>query len=209
MSNICNELHHIFSSRKRHHFPFNESDIPKNGIYILFEKGEMAHGTERIVRVGTHTGDNRLHSRLQEHFLKENKDRSIFRKNIGRALLAKRGDSFLEQWNWDLTKRENKEKFLPLLDIQKQKQIEKEVSEYIHEHFSFAVFEVTQKDERLDLESKIISTISFCEDCGPSDKWLGNSSPVDKIQKSGLWLVQGLYRIPLSEDDYLKLRNLL
>ena len=79
-------------------FPFDKKKIPLNGIYILFEKGEFAHNTNRIVRIGTHTGNNQLHSRLFQHFLNENKDRSIFRKNIGRALLNKERDTFLEKW---------------------------------------------------------------------------------------------------------------
>lgn len=209
MSGTCNELHQLFASQKRHHFPFEELNIPKNGIYILFEKGEMAHDTERIVRVGTHTGDGRLIARIKEHFLKENKDRSIFRKNIGRAILSKSNDDFLEQWNWNLTTREKKDKLLPLLDVDKQMQIEKEVTQYIQEHFSFVVFEVSPKDERLELESKIISTISLCHDCKPSANWLGSSSPIGKIQEGGLWLVQGLCKTPLNEDDYLKIQNLL
>ena len=209
MSIICSELHQLFASKKRYSFPFNESEMPSNGIYILFEKGEIAHNTERIVRIGTHTGDGRLVPRLKEHFLKEKKDRSIFRKNIGRAILSKSNDDFLEQWNWDLTSRENKDNFLPLLDAGKQKQIEKEVTKYIQEHFSFVVFEVPSKSERLDLESKIISTISLCQDCEASTSWLGNSSPISKIQQSGLWLVQGLYKTPLDEDDYAKIENLL
>jgi len=78
-------------------FPFCEDQIPLNGIYILFEKGELAHNTDRIVRIGTHTGINQLRSRLKQHFIVENKDRSIFRKNIGRALLNKNHDDFINQ----------------------------------------------------------------------------------------------------------------
>ena len=83
----CEEIHNLFNNTKRLKFPFNEEEIPLNGIYILFEKNEFAHNLDRIVRVGTHTGDNQLRARLNQHFVKENKDRSIFRKNIGRALL--------------------------------------------------------------------------------------------------------------------------
>lgn len=202
MSEICYQLHQKFAALKRHCFPFNEAEIPKNGIYILFEKGETAHQVDRIVRVGTHTGDGRLVSRLKEHFLKENKDRSIFRKNIGRAILSKRGDKFLEEWNWDLTTRENKDKLLPILDKEKQKQVEQEVSKYIKEYFTFSVLEVVSKEERLDLESKIISSVSLCEECKPTKNWLGNSSPVNKIRQSGLWLVQGLYKKPLSKEEF-------
>ena len=206
MSVICNKLHYMFVSKNRHYFPFNESEIPQNGIYVLFEKGEMGHGTERIVRIGTHTGEGRLLSRIKEHFLKENKDRSIFRKNIGRAILSKSNDIFLEQWNWDLTTREKKNKLLPLLDTKKQVQIEKEVTKYIQDNFSFVVFEVPSKYDRLDLESKIISTVSLCQDCEVSTSWLGNSSPVSKIQQSGLWLVQGLYKTPLNMEDLSKIK---
>jgi len=124
MSKICKQIHHLFSKLQRHSFPFDENAIPKNGIYILFEKGETAHDTDRIVRIGTHTGDNQLRSRLKQHFVKENKDRSIFRKNIGRALLSKVNNSFLEQWEWDLTTRANKEKYIPLLNTQKQAEVE-------------------------------------------------------------------------------------
>ena len=208
MSYMCNNIHQLFTAMKRYRFPFDESELPKNGVYILFEKGEGGHNTERIVRVGTHRGDDRLASRLREHFMKENKDRSIFRKNIGRALLSRDNDPFLEQWNWDLTTRESKNKLLPLLDSNKQKQVEKEVTNYIQEYFSFVVFEVPTKEERLDLESKIISTISLCQECKPSDGWLGNYSPVPKIREGGLWLVQGLYKTPLGEDDYTRMKKL-
>ncbi len=82
----CDRLHLIFDSLPRQQFPLNFREIPANGIYKLFEEGERAHGADRIVRVRTHTGNGMLPSRLKEHFLKENKDRSIFRKDIGRAL---------------------------------------------------------------------------------------------------------------------------
>ena len=209
MSSICKELHIALRSLPRHKFPFDVKKIPQNGIYILFEKGELAHGGDRVVRVGTHTGKDQLRSRLKQHFITENKDRSIFRKNIGRALLHEQGDSFLEQWNWDLTTRESKDRLLPLLDTDKQKQIEKEVTSYIQGHFSFSVFDIPTKEDRLNLESKIISTVSLCQECKPSEGWLGSSSPVQKIRESGLWLVQGLYKTPLNEDDSAKIENLI
>ena len=57
---------------------FTGENIPNNGVYILFERDEKAHGGDRIVRIGTHTGDSNLYNRLKEHFINENKDRSIF-----------------------------------------------------------------------------------------------------------------------------------
>ncbi|MGQ9552251.1 MAG: hypothetical protein ACUVUE_07485 [Candidatus Bathycorpusculaceae bacterium] len=201
MSEICQRLHSIFNSLPRQRFPFYEEAIPRNGIYILFENGEHAHGMDRIVRVGTHTGVYQLRSRLRQHFVNENKDRSIFRKNIGRAILQKASDPFLKQWEWDLTTRIAREIYLPLLDIEKQHSVEQAVSEYIQRNLSFVVFCIEGKEERLEWEQKIISTLSWCEECHPSCNWLGMHSPKKKIRESGLWLVNGLHKEPLSEKE--------
>jgi len=209
MSKNCSKLHSWFNEMKIFTFPFNQQKIPDNGIYILFEKGECSHNTNRIVRIGTHTGVNQLRSRLSQHFLKENKDRSIFRKNIGRALLNKIQDDFLEKWNLDLTTKKAKELYSSSIDFEKQKEVEKKVTKYIQDNFSFAVFRVDEKNKRLEFESKIISTISLCEDCKSSENWLGNFSPKGKIQKSGLWLVNELWKTPLSNEDMANLEHLL
>ncbi len=202
MSNKCCELHKIFNSMKRLRFPLEKTLIPSNGIYILFEEGEKGHDTDRIVRVGTHTGDGQLFSRLKQHFEINNKDRSIFRKNIGRAILTKENDQYIEKWELDLTTSENKKKFSPLIDIEYQNKIENKVSKIIQEKFSFIVFEVNEKSERLILESRIISEISNCDKCSPSNSWLGNYSPKLKIRKSGLWLVNELYKKGFDDDEF-------
>jgi hypothetical protein len=208
MSSECERLHKLFNSVPRKRFPFSEEEIPENGIYILFEDGENAHGADRIVRVGTHTGKDQLKSRLKQHFINENKDRSIFRKNIGRAVLNKRKDSFLEKWEIDLTTSSARKKFSGAIDFEKQKQTEKEVSDYIQKNFSFVVFPLKEKETRLKLESKMISTISRCEDCRPSENWLGLFSPKEKIRNSGLWLVNELYKEALSEKEIEEIEKL-
>ncbi len=202
---ICERVHACANTLRRFEFPFDEKMIPVNGIYILFEKGERAHGVDRIVRFGTHTGRDQLRSRLKQHFLSENKDRSIFRKNIGRSILSKAGDPFLGEWELDLTTSAAKQKFSSKVDFERQKDVEKEVSRYIQNNFSFAVVAVDGKDDRLELESKLISTVSLCEECRPTGDWLGLHSPKKKIRESGLWLVNELYKQPLSEEDFLKL----
>lgn len=153
--NICSQLHTLFNQLPHHHFPFYEKKIPLNGIYILFEKGENAHYTNRIVRVGTHNGDGRLPSRLKSHFIKENKDRSIFRKNIGRALLNKARDPFLEQWELDLTSREARNNYQNKVDNNKQKQVEHQVTEYIQQNFWFVVFSIDKREDRLFWEPEL------------------------------------------------------
>ncbi|MDP2672744.1 MAG: hypothetical protein Q8O84_02945 [Nanoarchaeota archaeon] len=194
---------------KKHSFSFNEQEIPENGIYILFEKGEFAHSTNRIVRIGTHTGNNKLRSRLKEHFVNENKDRSIFRKNIGRALLNKNNDPFLKQWELDLTTKKSKEKYFKNVDFKKQKETEKRVTKYIQDNVSFVVFQVDDKNKRLEIESKIISTVSLCDECKSSKNWLGNFSPKEKIKESGLWNIKELWKTPLSDKEMIKLKQML
>jgi len=65
--------------------------------------------------------------------------------------------------------------------------VEHLVTEGIQKRFHFAAFRVDEKEKRLDLESRIISTISQCEDCVQSKQWLGLHSPKAKIRESGLW----------------------
>ncbi len=209
MSEKCKQLHQWFNNLERISSPFDERKIPRDGIYILFEKGETAHNMDRIVRIGTHTGKNQLRSRLKQHFINENKDRSVFRKNIGRAILNRDEDLFLNQWEIDLTSRKAREKYSALINFEKQKEIEKKVSQYIQANFSFVVIEVEDKEKRLELESKIISTISLCDECSPSSNWLGLFSPKEKMSKSGFWLVNELYKEPLSDEDMQLIKNLV
>lgn len=202
MSQMCNELHLRFNSLTRHRFPFNEKEIPLNGIYVLFQEGEHAHGGDRIVRIGTHTGDKRLISRLKEHFIKENKDRSIFRKNIGRTLLNMRKDSYLGGWELDLTSRKNKDNNYKFIDQVYQNNIEKEVTEIIQKQFSFAVLEEADKTNRLFFESRIVSEVSKCTKCIASSNWIGNYSTKVKIRESGLWQVNELYKEGFTQDEF-------
>jgi hypothetical protein len=204
---VCEQLHSWANRLAVYRYPFDRSAIPANGLYILFERGETGHGTNRIVRIGTHTGDGQLPSRLCQHFVKENKDRSIFRKNVGRALLNRDHDPFLPFWQLDLTTRRMKAEHADI-DRKRQLEIEHAVSTYMRGNFSFVVLRVDDKADRLRLESKMISTVSNCEVCQPSATWLGLSSPVKKIQESGLWLVNELYREVMTEGDLRGLETL-
>jgi hypothetical protein len=208
MSHICHELHKVAHQLPRYDFTFEAKLIPQNGIYVLFEQGEYGHESDRIVRIGTHTGNNQLRSRLMQHFTKEFKDRSIFRKNIGRCILSKADDPYLSVWELDSTSSAGKKNNKHLVNTEYQKGIEKAVSEYMQSHFSFSVMEALNKEDRLYLESKIVSTVSLCNDCNPSSSWLGLSSPKHKIRESGLWQVNELYKEPLSDDDLRRLVGL-
>lgn len=206
--NSCAQLHRWARSLRRHTFPFDESQIPENGLYLLFEAGEEAHGGARLVRVGTHTGERQLRSRLRQHFEMENKDRSIFRKNIGRALLNKSKDPYWQTWELDMTTALARKKHGHLIDVAKQKEIEQKVTTYLQTHCSFVAVPIQSELKRLQMESKIISTLSLCEECIPSSKWLGRKSPKAKIRESGLWLVNELYKTPLIDEDLVYLQGI-
>src|ERR1700681_3617725 len=118
---VCSDLHELARRGTRFSFPF-DVDRVQNGIYVLFEKGETAHGGERITRVGTHRNDARLPKRLGQHFVTEKKEGSIFRKNIGRAFLRQANDPFLEQWEVQLCQPH---------DMAKKKAIEGRVTNYM------------------------------------------------------------------------------
>lgn len=202
MSALCHALHGLSSRLRIHSFPFDEELIPKNGIYVLFEEGEDAHGLKRIVRIGTHTGDGRLRLRLREHFITENKDRSVFRKNIGRAILNRSHDPFLADWNIDRTTYAAKRSPDDHADCVKQQSVERQVTDCIRASMRFAVFRVDDRNRRLFWESRMISTISLCEKCDPSPEWLGRFSPKNKICESGLWQVNELFKEPFSKIEF-------
>lgn len=69
------KIHKWANNLPRLAWSFDAGDIPSNGIYLFFEKGKKYCGLDRIVRVETHTSDNNLVKRLEEHLVKKNKDR--------------------------------------------------------------------------------------------------------------------------------------
>jgi hypothetical protein len=101
MSDSCQWLHEILEGCPVIRFPFDPSRLPLNGLYFFYEDGEIwGHSDQkpRIVRIGTHR-DGNFRTRMADHYLSNErrmnfdsskpapKDRSIFRKNLGRALL--------------------------------------------------------------------------------------------------------------------------
>lgn len=197
----CEELHLLCERAKHFTYPFDSEAIPKNGIYIMYENNEYGHVGNRIVRIGTHTGQDQLRSRLRQHFDLKNKDRSIFRKNLGRAMLMSMDSGYLEIWNLDNTSKKNRLGSVEMINHDLEYYLECKITDYIQKNFSFVILEESDKDRRLELESKIISTVSRCSKCGPSLSWIGNESPVEKIRESGLWQVNELYKTPVTKDD--------
>jgi hypothetical protein len=203
MDSICQEMHEWVNHLPRFSNINNKEDIPDNGIYFFFEKGEKAHDLDRIVRIGSHTGQNNLKSRLFEHITKPNKDRSIFRKHIGRCLLA--NDPFLDYWNIDLTTKKNKEKFYLPCNAEKQISIENDVTNYIINNFNFTVVKLEDKENRLFFEKKLLATAFNCPSCLPSSGWLGLKHCTPTIH-GGLWNIQGLNGQILSQEELFSLK---
>jgi hypothetical protein len=190
--------------------------LPVNGIYFFYEEGELwGHGgnKQRIVRVGTHR-DGNFRSRIAEHYLLDearmnfdkNKpkpsDRSIFRKNIGRALLNKEHGSYLKTWEIDFMHHNNKVEYAKGRDIEKEQEIERKITEILRSNFRFRFIELANQKERMDrggIESALIGTLAQCPQCRASDSWLGKSSPKTKICNGKLWLVQHLRANSINE----------
>ncbi len=224
ITNSCEWLHRQLKALPIFKYPFCLEDLPQNGIYFFYEDGEnWGHGGNlpRMVRIGTHKGNN-FRSRINDHFLFNDrkmsfnqmkaapKDRSIFRKNIGRSLLNKEKDDYLEIWEIDFTPRENRERYGHLRDIQKEKTIESEVTQILRENFSFKFIMMDSQIKRMGgtgLESSLIGTVASCAFCRPSNNWLGNYSPIQKIKESGLWLVQHLMDDEINEKDKITISN--
>jgi hypothetical protein len=192
MTDACQYLHDTLSRLPRLRRE-DLAQVPDNGIYVLFEKGEEGHGVERIVRIGTHTGQNNLAPRIREHLYTPNKDRSIFRKHVGRCLLAKECDPFLTQWQIDLTTKASRAMNGHKVDKARLKEVEDEVTRYMTQNFSFSALRFDTQAERLHYEESLLSTIFHCRDCGPSETWVGKSHPTSAVMREcGLWNMQGL-----------------
>lgn len=195
---------HRYNSREIDSIPFN------NGIYIMFEKSEEVDELERIVRIGTHRRDNRLKERLKDHYKRKNKDGSIFRKNIGLALLHRELDPFEKVWELDFSKPEIKEQFDSEI-FAKKSLIEDRVSNYLEQNITFSCIEVLEENDRLILEGKLIATLSQSPMRQSSNNWLGNYSPKSVIRDTALWNSQGVSGslLSISELNHINDMNLL
>ena len=211
----CEWLHRTLEVLPLIRYPFDPESLPYNGLYFFYEKGEVwGHGGDQlgIVRVGTHK-DGNFRSRMAEHFLLDERkmdfdaestaphDRSIFRKHIGRALLNRDDDSYLEIWDKDFMVRRNIRKYGHLRNIAKEKKIEREVTDILRKKFSFRFISVVGQRKRKDLEKRLIGTLAQCNICHASKRWLGHHSPKKQIREYGLWLIQHLGAPEITPED--------
>lgn len=185
-------LHMFFNSLKRYN-GFEIGEVPyENGIYVMFEKGESLYGMDRIVRIGTHDGDDNLKTRLRNHFTGNNSDASIFRKHIGRTFLNKANDPYLKTWNLNTSNPQIRQKHESEIDIAKEKELENRITKYLCDNISFTCIPVETEEERIRVEEGIISTLNKSESFRSEKDWLGNFCPIDDIKNSRLWNRKGL-----------------
>lgn len=198
-----NKLTKLFNQAKRYKYPFNASEISKNGIYIMFEKGETHFDYDRVVRIGSHTGQNRLFDRIAEHYIGDDHRDSIFRKHLGRCFLTidKRID-YIKCWDLKIKKREEKAKNLGKINWELEAKYENKVTDYIKNNFSFTIIpNLTDVVKRIRLEEGLIATFAQAKGKTISVNWLGKFHPDSKISNSGLWNIQGINGVPLTDEE--------
>jgi len=173
-------IHELLELLPLHRYPIRRQGLPSNGIYFFYEEGEVIkidnRVIKRIVRVGTHREQGRFPGRILDHF-HGNKNSSVFRRHLGAAILAKENphDPRLKEW---------------IKGTKPLKDIEEKVSKLLTEKFSFRYIRVDDRDERLELEERLISTVARFSPKYVSPNWLGRCSPSREIRESGLWNVE-------------------
>jgi len=193
----CEDVHELLEQLPTIKWEFQLNQLPRQGIYFFYQRGvTLKNGKPKVVRIGTHTGKSNFRSRIAEHYLiKQNthslntakpSDRSIFRKNIGRALLNKAHDPYLSVWNIDFTSKHNREQYKHLRDIKKEQEVEEQITHVLKTQFSFTFIITREEQPRLELERRFISCLARCQFTAPRD-WLGNYATNQSIRATGLW----------------------
>ncbi len=183
MSEACQILHQRLSKLPKFSFSPQEKQKLHNGIYIVFEKDTPVHNTNRIVHIGTHYSNAGLSRRINNHPSNHNKS-SVLRRHIGQAILNERNGYPLKCYE--------------SVDLD---EIKKEIGCYIKNKLEFLIMDFgNNKEERVYMKSRLLSTIKICTNCTPS-QWLGSYHTNSTIRKYGLWNIQGLNKPPLSPEE--------
>jgi len=193
-------IHAVVDNLPRLDQTFARSDIPRDGIYLLFEDGETTlvggQQVDRIVRVGTHRVDGRLSTRLRHHF-SGNRRSSVYRLHLGGALLAREDSA--------------DPRLTPWLDRHgtRMPDVEEWVSHVLRVNFRFVCFPVATPVERLSLERGLIAALAQQPLGSPSDQWLGRHARHPTIRRSGLWNTQGVDALPLTDVELERVTELI
>ncbi len=237
---ICSELHRELCKLEKYEVPsetdgrgafkFGDVDVPKNGMYFFFQKGEEGHNGDRIVRVGINK-TKKLALRMSNHF-RLDPLRSVFSTYLIHIYILYLMGPKLDEWTgtcnpnkifdanrFDELYRVNKkpsdlEKDLKILrsrmykgNTDRLEGYRKALLPYFRENFRYSfVWFPDELEERDLMEDGIIGTVAHCNKCGPSSTWIGKLAPHKATREYGLWLrncTSGRKR--LSEDGKLKM----
>ena len=174
-------------SRKGTRFTGPQSNLPLNGIYIFFERGQKitinSGEHSRIVRVGINEKPNNFRKRISGHY-RGNIEASVFRENVGWSLLETQGQR--PRLNYRTKKAYKKHNSGGAL--------EKQISRYFAENLIFKAFNLDHGDLAL-YERILLAALSLYyqqrirNNTMTFGSWLGlnSHSRGDRIRKSGLW----------------------
>jgi len=208
MTDLYTYIHQYFNKQSRFTFPYDGKELEditdSNGLYVLFEKGEYFNGLDRIVRVGSHKGDNRLVKRLGDHFLSTNQRKSIFRKHIGRCFLNIVNDDYLDSWNKPFNKKVDKERYKDVVNLDYEKDYESRITGYISNSLSFTVIpEIYTKIMRDKIEEGLIAILAQSNERISSTTWLGNNHPDPIIVNAKIWNIQHVEGTQLTLQEFV------
>lgn len=178
------EIYRVVAALPRHDHLTPRRELPTDGVYLFFERGETVSldgaTVDRIVRVGTHNRDGNFRQRIRQHYghvssFGGNKNGSVFRLHLGGALLRRRDhrDPRLPGWEKHMGPS--------------YPDVEEEVSRVLRETFTFVCFAVPDAADRLSLESGLIALLAQHPLGSPSSGWLGHYAAAERIRRSGLW----------------------
>lgn len=202
------KLHILFNSMKKYNYTnFDEIQFT-NGIYVVIDKKEKYKDMNRIVSIGTNNEDNKLIVRLKKHYKNGSKDSSFLRRNIGKSILSYNEHDYLYIWNINFNDKINQSKYGELRDMEVEESLDYKISKYMKERFEFICFEVEELKERSRLKEGLISTICHDKDFHCSSTWLGKYSPVEEIKNSNMWIVKGMDKNQLSEEEFRRVITL-
>lgn len=210
MIDIYDYIHEFFNNEKRFSFPYDKKNLKEitesNGLYVLFEKGEKYNNLDRIVRVGSHDGNDRLIKRLGNHFNSKIHRTSIFRKHIGRCILNIENNEYLEHWNRPFKSKIEKEIHGEFVDLEYEKIYEELVTSHINANLSFALIpKIFDKLKRDRIEEGLISSLNQSNMKISSENWLGNFHPDLRIRNAKIWNIEYLKHQPLSISEFREL----
>jgi hypothetical protein len=210
MTDLYTYIHQYFNEQKRVSFPYKKKELEditdSNGLYVLFEKGESFNGVDRIVRIGSHKGNNRLVKRLGDHFLSTKQRKSIFRKHIGRCFLNIVNDDYLDSWNKPFNKKVDKERYKDVVNLDYEKDYENRISDHISNNLSFTVIpKIYSKIMRDKIEEGLIAILAQSNERISSSAWLGNNHPDPRIGRAKLWNIQHVGGTKLTLQEFVEM----